>query len=122
MFIGYKSWIFLEDFEEITETMAPVDKELEQQIADAGNKLIQPPPSRDELLRLLDVSTFLFFDTFHVNSLYMYMYFYCVPVLVYIVKLRLMGFYSNFFNLGFFGILNYLIPFFVTSNCLRCFS
>lgn len=54
MFIGYKSWIFLEDFEEITETMAPVDKELEQQIADAGNKLIQPPPSRDELLRLLD--------------------------------------------------------------------
>lgn len=60
MFLGYKSWIFLVDFEERTETMAPVDKELEEQISDAGNKLIHPPSSRDELLRLLDqVESFL---------------------------------------------------------------
>ncbi|KAL3366184.1 hypothetical protein AABB24_011040 [Solanum stoloniferum] len=34
--------------------MAPFDKELEEQIAVAGNKLIEPPSSLDELLRLLD--------------------------------------------------------------------
>ncbi|TMX05362.1 hypothetical protein EJD97_023576 [Solanum chilense] len=34
--------------------MAPFDKELEEQIAVAGNKLIEPPSSLEELLRLLD--------------------------------------------------------------------
>jgi len=37
------------------------DKELEQQLLEAGNKLLNPPPSVDELLSLLDVSPkFLF--------------------------------------------------------------
>ncbi|MCD7453109.1 hypothetical protein HAX54_019767 [Datura stramonium] len=34
--------------------MAPSDKELEEQLAEAGNKLLQPPSSLDELLLLLD--------------------------------------------------------------------
>ncbi|XP_055832833.1 sister chromatid cohesion protein PDS5 homolog C-like isoform X1 [Solanum dulcamara] len=34
--------------------MAPLNKELEEQISDAGKKLIEPPSSLDELLRLLD--------------------------------------------------------------------
>lgn len=41
--------------------MAPFDKELEEQIAVAGNKLIEPPSSLEELLRLLDVSFFVYF-------------------------------------------------------------
>jgi hypothetical protein len=37
------------------------DKELEQQLLEAGNKLLNPPPPVDELLSLLDVSPkFLF--------------------------------------------------------------
>ncbi|CAN4097911.1 unnamed protein product [Withania somnifera] len=34
--------------------MAPSDKELEEKISEAGNKLIEPPSSLDELLPLLD--------------------------------------------------------------------
>lgn len=40
--------------------MASSDKELEQQLMDAGNKLLEPPDSVDELLPLLDVSFTLF--------------------------------------------------------------
>lgn len=33
------------------------DKELEEQLAEAGKKLLEPPSALDELLRLLDVSS-----------------------------------------------------------------
>lgn len=36
--------------------MASSDKELEQQLMEAGIKLVNPPSSVDELLPLLDVS------------------------------------------------------------------
>ena len=36
------------------------DKELEQQLLEAGTKLLNPPPSLDDLLPLLDVSSTLF--------------------------------------------------------------
>lgn len=51
--------IFLGDLEE--KTMSASDKELEEQLAEAGNKLLQPPSSLDELITLLDVSLFLIF-------------------------------------------------------------
>lgn len=47
--------------------MASADKELEEQLLEAGNKLVDPPPSVDELLPLLDVSMFIIsrkFDLF----------------------------------------------------------
>lgn len=43
--------------------MASSDKELEQQLVEAGNKLKEPPPSVDELLPLLDVTSVSF--SFH---------------------------------------------------------
>ena len=36
--------------------MSSTDKELEEQLMEAGNRLLQPPASVDELLPLLDVS------------------------------------------------------------------
>lgn len=40
--------------------MASTDGELEKQLMEAGNKLLVPPASVDELLPLLDVSPNLF--------------------------------------------------------------
>jgi hypothetical protein len=37
--------------------MASAEKELEDQLLEAGNKLVDPPSSVDNLLLLLDVST-----------------------------------------------------------------
>lgn len=43
--------------------MASSDTELEEQLLEAGNKLIDPPSSVEDLLPLLDVSTlFQFFN------------------------------------------------------------
>lgn len=53
----------VEDQEEETETtqpMATTDKELEEQLLEAGNKLADPPSSVEELLSLLDVISHLF--------------------------------------------------------------
>lgn len=45
----------------MTVTMASSDKELEQQLMEAGTKLVNPPSSVDELLPLLNVSPNFFF-------------------------------------------------------------
>lgn len=42
--------------------MASSDKELEAQLLEAGNKLVDPPSSIDELLPLLDVSPIFCFN------------------------------------------------------------
>ena len=44
--------------------MASVDGELEKQLMEAGNKLLAPPASVDEVLPLLDVSPNIFFFGF----------------------------------------------------------
>lgn len=46
----------MEDLEGLTGAMASADGELEKQLMEAGNKLLPPPVSVDELLPLLDVS------------------------------------------------------------------
>lgn len=45
---------FLKDLQRNKGIMASSDKELEEQLVELGNKLVQPPPSVDELLHLLD--------------------------------------------------------------------
>jgi len=40
-------------------TMASIDKELEEELLGAGNKLLDPPSSVDNLLDILIVSTLL---------------------------------------------------------------
>lgn len=44
--------------------MASIDKELEEELLGAGNKLLDPPSSVDNLLDILIVSTLLFFLSF----------------------------------------------------------
>lgn len=51
--------------------MASSDKELEEQLLEAGNMLVDPPSSVDELLPLLDVSPNVCF-----NCVYAYIYIY----------------------------------------------
>lgn len=41
--------------------MASSNVELEQQLMEAGNRLLEPPSSVDELLALLDVSSMFHF-------------------------------------------------------------
>lgn len=57
----------------MTVTMASSDKELEQQLMEAGTKLVNPPSSVDELLPLLNVSPNFFF--FLYNRVILYFYF-----------------------------------------------
>ena len=44
--------------------MASSDGELEEQLLQAGNKLVDPPSSVDELLSLLDVKALIFCSNF----------------------------------------------------------
>lgn len=51
----------LEEFiSEFPSRMSSLDNELEEQLINAGNKLLDPPSDLDELLPLLDVRTFFF--------------------------------------------------------------
>lgn len=45
--------------------MASVDKELEEELVEAGEKLLDPPSSVNDLITVLIVSTLLFFFSFH---------------------------------------------------------
>lgn len=56
--------------------MAPIDKELEDHISKAGNKLIEPP-SLDKLLLLLELSLFfgyvIYFCIFSCKLIYIFL-------------------------------------------------
>lgn len=52
-----------------TSKMASVDKELEEELVEAGEKLLDPPSSVDDLITVLIVSTLLFFFLFLFVSL-----------------------------------------------------
>ena len=47
--------------------MAASDKELELELMEAGNRLVEPPLSVDELIPLLDVIPNAFFYSFPLN-------------------------------------------------------
>lgn len=48
--------------------MASSDKELELLLTEAGNKLLEPSSSVDELITLLDVSPSILFKSFSLSS------------------------------------------------------
>ena len=64
--------------------MASSDGELEEQLLQAGNKLVDPPSSVDELLSLLDVKALIFCSNF-VTSLGFLFFIFCLFLVFYFV-------------------------------------
>ena len=69
--------------------MASSDGELEEQLLQAGNKLVDPPSSVDELLSLLDVKALIFCSNFVTSLGFFLLFIFCLFLVFYFVDVIL---------------------------------